>query len=149
MKSQVHYSKSQFGLLLIHLACQMSKNLFRESIPSVYVRTSLSQQTKHYKQLAAKQIGHESQSNKMNRLPLIFRCLHSQDSQLHNKCSFCSTKIIFISKIPPFGWRVMFRNPQAQAVTTGQKKIPNSIREVRRNMSNVFYNQSSGCFYNI
>ena len=33
----------------------------------------------------------------MNRLPImIFGCLHSRD----NKCSFCSIKIIFISKIP-------------------------------------------------
>ncbi|CDQ76236.1 unnamed protein product [Oncorhynchus mykiss] len=59
-------------------------------------------------------------------------------SQLHNKCSFCSIKIIFISKIPPFVWRVMLRNPQARAVTTSQTKIPNSIRNGRRNMSNFF-----------
>ena len=42
MKSQVQYSKTQLSLLLIHLACQISKKLFGESIPSVYVRTSLS-----------------------------------------------------------------------------------------------------------
>ena len=51
---------------------------------------------------------------------MIFRCLHSRDSQLHNKCSFCSIKMIFISKIPPFVWRVMFKNPQERAVTTTQ-----------------------------
>ena len=80
-------------------------------------------------------------------LPLmIFGCLHSRDSQLHN--SFCSKNIILKSKIPPFVWRVMFRNPQARAVTTWHTKITNSIRKVRRNMSNDFYNQSSGCFYN-
>ena len=39
MKSQVQYSKTQFSLLLIHMACQISKKLFSES---VYVRTSLS-----------------------------------------------------------------------------------------------------------
>ena len=42
MKSQVQYNKTQFSLLLIHLACQISKKLFGESITSVYVRTSLS-----------------------------------------------------------------------------------------------------------
>ena len=42
MKSQVQYSKTQLSLLVIHLACHISKNLFGESIPSVYVRTSLS-----------------------------------------------------------------------------------------------------------
>ena len=42
MKSQVQYSKTQLSLLLINLACQISKKLFGESIPSIYVRTSLS-----------------------------------------------------------------------------------------------------------
>ena len=42
MKSQVQYSKTQFSLLLIHLAYQISIKLFGESIPSVYVSTSLS-----------------------------------------------------------------------------------------------------------
>ena len=41
MKSQVQYSKSQLSLLLIHLACQISKKLYSKSYPSVYVRTSL------------------------------------------------------------------------------------------------------------
>uniref|UniRef100_A0A8K9X6A8 ELKS/RAB6-interacting/CAST family member 1 n=1 Tax=Oncorhynchus mykiss TaxID=8022 RepID=A0A8K9X6A8_ONCMY len=46
-------------------------------------------QTKHYK---------HQKSNQINRLPfMIFGRLHSRDSQLHNKCSFCSIKIIFIS----------------------------------------------------
>ena len=44
MKSQVQYSKTQFSLLLIHLACQISKKLFGESYPSVYVRIALSRQ---------------------------------------------------------------------------------------------------------
>ena len=79
---------------------------------------------------------------------LLIRRGGREPLQLNNKCSFCSIKIIFISKIPPFGWRGMFRNPQARAGTTGQTKIPNSIHKVRRNMSNGFYNQSSGCFYN-
>ena len=42
MKSHVQYSKTQLSLLLIHLLCQISKKLFGESIPSGYVRTSLS-----------------------------------------------------------------------------------------------------------
>ena len=42
MKSQVQYSKTQLSLLFIHLACQISMKLFGESIPSVYVSTSLS-----------------------------------------------------------------------------------------------------------
>ena len=42
MKSQVLYSKAEFSLLLIHLACQISIQLFGESITSVYVRTPLS-----------------------------------------------------------------------------------------------------------
>ena len=42
MKSQVQYSKTQFSLLLIHLACQISIQLLGESMTSVYVRTSLS-----------------------------------------------------------------------------------------------------------
>ena len=42
MDSQEQYSKTQFSLLLINLACQISKKLFGQSIPSVYVRTSLS-----------------------------------------------------------------------------------------------------------
>jgi hypothetical protein len=54
----------------------------------------------------------------------------------------------FYIQKPPFGWRVLFRNPLACAGHDGQVKIPNSIREVRRNMSNVFFYQSSGCFYN-
>ena len=45
-----------------------------------------------------------------------------------------------------FFCRVMFRNPQERAVTTTQTYIPNNIYNVHRNMSNVFYNQSSGCF---
>ena len=75
----------------------------------------------------------------MNQLPLmIFGCFPSRDSQLHNTCSFCSIKVIYISKIPPFVWRIMFRNPQERAVTTTQTEIPNSILNVHRNMSNVF-----------
>ena len=42
MKSQVQYSKTQLSLLLIHLVCQISIQLFGKSITSVYVRTSLS-----------------------------------------------------------------------------------------------------------
>ena len=42
MKSQVQYSKTQFSLLLIHLACQILIQIFCESITSFYVRTSLS-----------------------------------------------------------------------------------------------------------
>ena len=42
MKSQVQYSKTQFSLLLIHLACQIKKKIYSKSYPSVYVRTSLS-----------------------------------------------------------------------------------------------------------
>ena len=42
MKSQVQYTKTQLSLLLIHLACQISKKLYSESKPSVYVRTALS-----------------------------------------------------------------------------------------------------------
>ena len=47
-------------------------------------------------------------------------------------------KDYFIPKIPQFVCHVMFRNPQERAVTT------NNIHNVHRNMSNVFYNQSSG-----
>ena len=42
MKSQVQYTKTQLSLLLIHLVCQISKKLYNESYPSVYVRTALS-----------------------------------------------------------------------------------------------------------
>jgi hypothetical protein len=41
IKSQVQYSKTQFSLLLIHLACQISIRLFGKSISSIYVSTSL------------------------------------------------------------------------------------------------------------
>ena len=88
--------------------------------------------------LASGSLVTNQKSNQMNRLPLmIFGCFHSQDSQLHNKCSFCSLKNIYIYKIPQFVWRVMFRNPHERAVTTTQTKIPNNIRNVHRNMSNV------------
>ena len=41
----------------------------------------------------------------------------------------------------------MFTNPQAQTQSQqADEKNPNSIRKVRRNMSNDVYNQSSGCF---
>ena len=58
-------------------------------------------------------------------------------------------KDISYIQIPPLVWCVMPRNPPERAVTTTQTKIPNYIHNVHRNMSNVFYNQSSGCFSNI
>jgi hypothetical protein len=80
---------------------------------------------------------------------MIFGCFHSRDSQLDNKCSFCSIKIFFYIQIRPLVWCVMPRNPPERAVTTTQTKIPNYIHNVHRNMSDVFYNQSSGCFKNL
>jgi hypothetical protein len=47
-------------------------------------------------------------------------------------------KDYFYIQKPPFGWHVLLSNPQARAGHGGQTKIPNSIRKVRRNMSNVF-----------
>jgi hypothetical protein len=136
MKSQVQYSKTQFSLLLIHQACQISVKLFGESIPSVYVRTSLSVDKKLHTPSIKVDWSGKSESNKNGHI--------SQKAIKNNRLP--SMKIIFISKIPPFGWRCMFRNPQARAVTTGQTKIPNSICTVREKHVKRFHNQFSSCF---
>ena len=43
----------------------------------------------------------------------IFIWLQSQESQLYNKCLFCSIKSVYIPR-SPFCWRVLFSNPLAQ-----------------------------------
>ena len=119
MKSQ--YSKTQLSFLLIRLLCQIFKLCFTAKAIPAFVSVYRSHD-KTLSTLSIRKLGHENQkSNHINRLPsMIFRCFHSRDSQLHNKCYFCSIKIIFISKIPQFVWRIMFRNPQEKAVTTTQ-----------------------------
>ena len=74
---------------------------------------------------------------------MIFGCFHSRDSQLHNKCSFCS--IIFISKIPLFGGLCSKIHRKGRSRQRWQ--IPNSFHNVHRNMSKVFYNQILRLFW--
>ena len=131
-------------MLLIQPLCQISKRLYGESKPCDYLRTELSTQNITYQ--PSRLVTKVRNSNKMNHLPLIFVWLHSQDSQLHNKCLFCSIKFLFISKNLHFVGAHCSVILRLKGSHNRQTKNPNSIRKVRRNMSNDVYNQSSGCF---
>ena len=145
MKSQMQYSKTQVSLL-IHLVCQISKKLYSKSYLSFYVRTSLS--ADKTLQTACSKVDWSRKSEKQQNESLTFalrlftltRLPVTQMFLLFDKDYFYIQKTQFV-------WRVSFRNPQARA-GHDSRQIPNSISKVCRNMSNVSYNQSSGCFYN-
>ena len=109
------YIDIKINFLLIQTLCQISKRLYGESIPCDYLRTAPRLQ-KHTNILQpSKGITKVSYSDIINHLPLkIFIWLQSQESQLHNKCLFCSIKVPLYIPKSLFCWRVLFSNPLAQ-----------------------------------
>ena len=96
---QVLYIGLNINLLLIQPLCQISKRLYGESIPCDHLRTAPSTQNITNSYQPSRGVIKVRNSDKMNHLPLmIFIWLHSQDSQLPNKCSFCLIKSLFICK---------------------------------------------------
>ena len=107
------------NFLLIQALCQISKRLYSESIPCDYLRTAPSRQIITYSwigrvtaldasrrpspplRIVTSQVVVVTKvrnNDQINHLSLmIFIWLHSQDSQLLNKCSFCSIKSLFMS----------------------------------------------------
>ena len=91
--------------------CQISKKLYGKSTPCNNLSTALRHKTCHT------DIQHIVESTEVRNsisnihLPLmIFIRMHSQESQFHNKCLFCSMKFIFISKHFSIHWRGMFNS---------------------------------------
>ena len=121
--------------------------LYGESIPYDYLRTSPSRQIITNSNQPSRRVTQVRNRDKINHLPLmIFICLHSEDINLFNKCSFCSMKSLFISENLSFVCVFSSVIAGSKAVTTGRQKNPNCIRKVHRNMSNDVYIQPSGCF---
>ena len=96
---QVLYIGLKMNFLLIQPLCQISKRLYGESISCDYLRTvpRLQNYTNIFQ--PSRGVTNVRNSAKINHLPLmIFIWLHSQDSQLHSKCLFCSIKSLFMSQ---------------------------------------------------
>jgi hypothetical protein len=94
----VLYIVLKINFLLIQRLYQISKRLYGESIPCDYLRTAplLQKHTNIFQ--TSRGVTKVRNSNKINHLPLkIFIWLQSQESQLHNKCLFCSIKSLIIS----------------------------------------------------
>ena len=137
------YTSLKINFLLIQPLCQISKRLYSESKPCDYQRTALGTQNITYQ--PSRLVMKVRNINKMNHLPLmIFIWLHSQDSRLHNKCSFCSIKSLFICKNLNFDGAFCSVIQWLKCGHKRQTKIQNSIRKVRRNMASNVYIQPSG-----
>ena len=137
------YIGLKINFLLIQPWCEISKRLYGESIPCDYLRTAPSRQIITNSYQPSRVVTQVRNSNTINHLPLmIFIWLHSQDSHLLNKCLFCSIKSLFISKKLSFVRAFCSVIHRLKRSHNRQMKNPNSTRKVRRNMSNVVYNQS-------
>ena len=115
----------------------ISKKLYGKSKPCYNLSTVLRDQT------SQKYIRHIVQSTLVRNsivninLPLmIFIRMHSQESQFHNKCLFCSIIFIIYVQIATFV-RICLQNALShEARSLGADKISKSSITVHRNMSN-------------
>ena len=97
---KVLYIGLKINFLLIQPQCHISKRLYGESKPCVYLRTSPSRQFITNSNQPSRRVAQVRNRDQINHLPLmIFIWLHSQESHLHNKCWFCSIKSLFMSKL--------------------------------------------------
>ena len=102
MKIQVLYMELEIYFSLMQPLCQISKKLYGKRKPCNILSTSLRRQMNPKRYPPYCGVNNVRNSIINIHLPLmIFIRMHSQESQFHNKCLFCSIMSIIYVQIPP------------------------------------------------